>query len=418
MGDALRDFCGIKQERRRLIGDEIQHIPTDYLKVLDSLDKGEFKAILLGNMIADNGKALDRVSEPKAGWDSQGEVTKTMTWENKYNGVTINLVGIDSPNFDKETPNKYPFMIDQSDVDRVSKRPGGKDTIEWWSQIMGVRKAGAVSNRVLTVAEIEQCGGFGPNIWLGSDTTKVYSIDAGFGGDPCIRTWAEFGKNVDDQDVIVFGDQKVIPILLSSKITAEEQIANYAKLDCANLGIHASHVFFDAGMYATLAVQMARILSPEVNAVNFGGTATQRPVDNETYVFDERTRERRLKTCYEHYSRFVTELWFSVRLLVQCRQARKFPRAAAEEFGRREWRYVSNDRYELETKPEYKLRNNGESPNMADSAAICVEGARRLGFEIRNLRANEQREPDEDWLQKEHEKYRRYVKKSELSYKT
>jgi hypothetical protein len=418
MGDALRSFCGIKQERRRLIGDEVQHVPIQYLNVLDSLDKGEFKAVLLGNMIADNGKALDKVSEPKCGWDTQGEITKTSVWENKYNGVTVNLVGLDSPNFDKETPNKYPFMIDQSDVDRVSKRPGGKDSIEWWSQIVGIRKAGAVSNRVLTVAEIEQCGGFGPNIWLGSDTIRVYGIDAGFGGDPCVRTWAEFGRNVDDQEVIVFGDQKVIPILMSSAQTAEEQIANYAKLDCANLGIPASHVYFDAGMYATLAVQMARIMSPEVNAVNFGGTATQRPVDNETYVFDERTRERRLKTCYEHYSRFVTELWFSVRLLTQCRQARKFPREAAEEFGRREWKYVSGDRFELETKDDYKLRFTGESPNHADSLVIVVEGARRLGFEIRNLRESAEPKDEEDWLEREHQKYRRYVKKSELSYKT
>ena len=416
MGMALKNFAGIKQKRRRLVGDELQFLPQDYLKVLDSLDKGDFKAALLGNPIADNGKALDKVSEPKAGWDSLGEVTKTMTWENKYNGITVNLIGIDSPNFDKGTPNWYPYLIDQGDVDRVSRRPGGKDSIEWWSQIMGCRKAGAVSNRVLTVAEIETCDGFKGNIWLGSDTTKVYSIDAGFGGDPCVRTYLEFGKNVDDQDVIVFGDQKVIPILLSSKLTAEEQIANYAKLDCANLGIPASHIYFDAGMYATLAVQMARIISPEVNAVNFGGTATNRPVDNETYVFDERTRERRLKTCYEHYSRFVTELWFSVRLLVQCRQARKFPREAAEEFGRREWEYVSQDRFQIETKDDYKLRNSGESPNHADSLVIAVEGARRLGFEIRNLRESAAPREDDDWLEREHQKYRRYVKKSELKY--
>jgi hypothetical protein len=417
MGDALRDFCGIKQERRRLIGDELQFIPTDYLKVLDSLDKGEFKAILLGNMIAENGKALDKVAEPKCGWSAQGEITKTAVWENKYNGVTINLVGTDSPNFDAATLNRYPYLIDQGDVDRVSKRPGGKDSIEWWSQIMGVRKAGAVSNRVLTVGEIDQYGGFGDNIWLGSATTKVYAIDAGFGGDPCVRTWVEFGKNVEDQDVIVFGDQKVIPILLSSNFTAEEQIANYTKLDCALHGIPYANVFFDAGMYATLVVQMARKLSSEINAVNFGGTATSRPVGNDTYIFDDRLKERRLKTCYEHYSRFVTELWFSVRLLVQCRQARKFPREAAEEFGRREWNYVSQDRYELETKDDYKLRNGGESPNNADSLAIAVEGARRLGFEIKSLRAASDTKPDDDWLGRERDKYRKYVKKTELSYK-
>lgn len=401
MGEALKDFAGIKQKRRRLIGDEMQFIPSEYLKVLDSLDKGDFKAAFLGNMIADNGKALDKVAEPVGGWDSLGEITKTTTWNNKYNGITINLVGIDSPNFDPATKNKYPYLIDESDVDRVSKRPGGRDSIEWWSQIMGVRKAGAVSNRVLTVAEIKEYGGFEKDcVWMDVERTKVYAIDAGFGGDSCVRTWLEFGKDINGGEIIRFGDQRVIPILLSSGLTPEKQIARFAKGDCETLGIPSNHVFFDAGMYATLAVEMAREMSPEVNAVNFGGTATQRPVSNDTFLFDEKVGERRLKTWYEHVSKFVTELWFVVRLIAQCRQAINFPREAAEEFGRREWRYVYGDRYEIESKDDYKLRWGGESPNNADSLVIAVEGARRLGFTIKQLEQTENKS-EVDYFEKE-----------------
>jgi len=406
MGQALRNFAGIKQKRRRILGDEMQYIPTDYLKVLDSLDKGDFKGGLLGNPIADNGKALDRVSEPKCGWSAQGDITKTSVWPNKYNGVTVNLVGIDSPNFDAATPNRYDYMVDQSDVDRVSKRPGGKDSIEWWSQIMGVRKSGAVSNKVLTMSEIREYGGFDGVVWLADDAVKVYSIDAGFGGDPCVRTWLKFGREVGGQDVIEFGDQRVIPILMSSKLTAEEQISHYARAECLTLGIPFANVFFDAGMYATLAVWMSRLLSSEVNAVNFGGTATQRPVSNDTFVFDDKMQQRRLKTCYEAYSKFVTELWFSVRLAAQCRQLKKFPREAAEEFGRRQWEYVSNDRYELEKKDDYKLRYGGESPNNADSLAIGVEGARQRGFQIKAMKPVSESQNEDDFFEKEAKEYR------------
>jgi hypothetical protein len=418
MGMALKNFAGIKQKRRRLVGDELQFLPCEYLKVLDSLDKGDFKAGFLGNPIADNGKALDKVSEPVEGWGSLGEVTKTKTWPNKYIGTTINLVGIDSPNFDKETLNRFDYMVDQGDVDRVSKRPGGRDSLEWWSQIMGVRKGGVVSNRVLTVAEIEGYDGFKDCVWDGAaERVKVYSIDAGFGGDPCVRTWIEFGQTVEGQQVIRFGDQKVIPILLSSPLSPEKQIARYAKSDTSILGIPASHVYFDAGMYATLAVEMARELSPEVNAVNFGGTATERPVSYDTHVYDERLQARRLKTWYEHVSKFVTELWFVVRLLAQCRQARNFPRAAAEEFGRRQWDFVYNDRYELETKDDYKLRYGGESPNFADSLVIAVEGARRLGFSIEQMpEAGAEESRNDDYLEKELQKYQRERKKRSLSY--
>lgn len=409
MGDALKDFCGIKQKRRRLIGDELQFIPSEYLKVLDSLDKGDFKMAGLGNPIADNGKALDKLSEPLGGWSAMADPVKTSVWQNKYNGVTINLVGIDSPNFDAETLNKYPYMVDQSDVDRVSKRPGGKDSIEWWSQIMGVRKSGAISNRVLTVSEIERYGGFESCIWMNNEKTRVYSIDAGFGGDPCVRTWLDFGKNLEGEQIIQFGEQLVIPIVLSSGVSPEKQIARFAKQDCQQLGVPTANVFFDAGMYATLAVEMARELSPQVNAINFGGTATQRPVSADMFLFDDKTKERRHKTWYEHVSKFVTELWFVVRLLAQCRQARKFPLQAAEEFGRREWRYVYNDRYELESKDDYKLRNSGESPNFADSLVIGVEGARRLGFEIKTLRHNEDESDDDDFFESEAREYREAI---------
>ena len=416
-GSALIEFAGIKQVRRRLIGDEMQHIASDYLKVLFAMDDGEFKGAFLGNMIADNGKALDKVAEPENGWGSEGEVKKTTAWRNKYGGMTLNLVGIDSPNLDPETKNMFPGMITQNSIDRAAKLPGAKDSLEWWSVIMGVRKAGAVSNRVLTVAEIERYGGFKECIWEGSARTRVYSIDAGFGGDPCVRTWLEFGLEVNGQDVIQFGDQRVIPILLSAGISAEKQIARFAKIECGNLGIPYEAVFFDAGMYATLAVEMAREMSAAVNAVNFGGTATERPVGNDMMIFDQKTQSRRLKTWREHVSKFVTELHFVVRLLAQCRQLRKFPREAAEEFGKREWNYVYGDRYELEPKDEYKLRNGGESPNYADSLVIGVEGARRLGFSIENTPdPNAPLTGGDDYLERELAKYQKERKSRQLSY--
>jgi hypothetical protein len=380
---------------------------------LDSLDSGDFRAAFLGNPIAENGKALDKVSEPMGGWDSLGEISRTTTWKNKYQGVTINLVGTDSPNFDKETPNRFPGMISQADADRVAARPGGRDSIEWWSQIMGVRKAGAVANHVLTVAEVRGYGGFEEPVWRGQPQ-RLYAIDAGFGGDPCVCTPAEFGELVDGTQAIAFGQQKVIPIFMSSALSPERQIANYTKEDCAHRDIPAANVFFDAGMYATLAVEMARAMSADVNAVNFGGPATDRPVSGDLLAQDSDGHTRHVKTWNEHVSKFVTELWFAVRLSAQCRQLRNFPMAAAEEFGRRIWRYVSRDRYELETKDDYKLRNGGESPNFSDSLAIAVEGARQRGFVIRRAADGAIKKAAPDWLDKQINDYTDFMKGRQL----
>jgi hypothetical protein len=216
---------------------------------------------------------------------------------------------------------------------------------------------------------------------------------------------------------VSFHEQREIPILLSTGVTAEKQIAEFTKNECLALGIPWRNIYFDAGMYATLAVEMAREMSAEINAVNFGGVATDRPVSNDLFVFDDKTQKRRLKTWYEHVSKYVSELWFVVRLAAQCRQLRNFPRTAAEEFGQRMWSYVSQNRYELETKDDYKLRNGGESPNHADSLAIAIEGARRRGFQIAKL-SNPKVDPrkGKDFLEKFATDYEKLLKSKELQH--
>jgi hypothetical protein len=131
---------------------------------------------------------------------------------------------------------------------------------------------------------------------------------------------------------------------------------------------------------------------------------------------DRQTGAKRLKRCDEHYIKFVTELWFSVRLAVMSRQIRELPRDVAEEFYLREWTKEKGDKYELEKKEDTKDRT-GVSPDLGDWLAILIEGARRLGFMIESLPeylgANKL---DDDYLQNELTKYRSGRKKMVLNY--
>ena len=54
----------------------------------------------------------------------------------------------------------------------------------------------------------------------------------------------------------------------------EDQIATFVKGECMRMKIPDEHVYIEAGMRATLAVSFARIMSPRINAINFGGAAT------------------------------------------------------------------------------------------------------------------------------------------------
>ncbi len=391
-----------------------QFMQQSYLDSMANLDKGNFLGCFVGNPIG-NGDPLDRLSEPVGGWDSLGEVTKTTTWQNKFGGTTINFVGIDSPNFDADKPKSYPYLIDQADVDRIGQRYG-KDSALYWSQIMGVRKSGINAHRVLTMEMCNKYGAFDPCVWSGSETVKVFGVDAGYGGDLCVGICAEFGTEVTGITAIKFHEPVVIPVRLSAPEIVEDQIANFVKGECIREGIPDEHVYIEAGMRATLAVSFSRILSPKINAINFGGAATDRPVSNDLFILDERTGQRRHKKSSEHYSKYVTQLWFSVRAAVESSQIRDFPKKVAQEFAMREWYMVHGDRYELETKIECKERM-GESPNFADAAAVAMEGALRLGFLIESLRVEDPRSPQQDqWLEKEMKLDRTKRQKYQLTY--
>lgn len=409
----LEKYVGIKQRRRRLLGDEMQFMHEEYLTVLSNLDKPslDFKGVFVGNHLGQ--KALDRVAEPVEGWDAHPISNKTETFRNKYGGITINLIGTDSPNYDfpDNEPSRFPYLIDRADEEVVAKRYG-RNSLQYCSQILGVRKAGLNAHRVLTREMCVRFEAFRKCIWKGDDTTKVFGLDAAYGGDRAVGGHIEFGPEHSGQIVIKVFPPEVIPV---STTVPEEELATWSKRYCDLHEIPGANVFFDAGMRATLATWMSKTISVDVNAVNFGGNPTPRPVSNDDFVFDEKLQEKRLKRCDEAYSKFVTELWFSVRMAVESRQITELPDEVAEEFYMREWTYVKGDKYELETKEETKKRM-GCSPDYADWCAIAVEGARRLGFVIERMRDGSEQKEDDKWLEREVAKHQRFLKKHELHY--
>jgi hypothetical protein len=177
---------------------------------------------------------------------------------------------------------------------------------------------------------------------------------------------------------------------------SEDQIADYVRMECEQAGIPPDCVFFDATGRGSLGTAFARLWSADVNPVEFGGNPTTRPVSQDIFTIDEKTKIRRLKLCTEQYSKFVTELWFSVRYTIESDQLRNLPADVMEEGCQREWKIVRGDRIEIETKSEMKERT-GRSPDLFDWLATAIEGARRKGFMISKL-ANEQVGNNAGWM--------------------
>lgn len=392
-------WVGIKQKRRRVLADETQFYASPFLSTFANLDKGDFKAVLIGNPKGE-GDPLDKVGEPKDGWGSEGEITKTTTWKNKWGGTTIQLYGPDSPAI--RHPGKYEYLTDQDDIDRIIQRYG-KESAEYWMQGVGIRPQGMSARRVITREMVREFGGKEPVVWGTKPTTKVYAIDASYGGDRCVGGSIEFGLDINNVQVIAFNEPVIIPIRLYPKsvpederLLPEDQIAVFAKVDCGRQSILPQNLFYDATGKGSLGTAFARHGFAAVNPMEFGGKPTTRPVCADEFILDPKTKQRRLKRADEHYSKLVTELYYSCRFALECRQIRQLPESVEDEWAAREWTTVWGYKKELEPKDKCKERL-GRSPDFGDWAVIAVEGARRLGFVISKMESSDSQGADDGW---------------------
>ncbi len=426
----LGDFAGVKNKRVRLIADELHLLPRVFVDAISNLDKNpDFKAAGLGNP-KDTTDALGVMCEPEGamgGWDGGIDQTAgTKTWKTRRpQGICIQLPGSDSPNLDGKLG--VP-LISQEDINRDVAFYG---TDSLWVTMMdeGKMPRGQGSRRVLTRNMCFKNKAMEEPIWRDSKRIRIACLDAaykGVGGDRCVYAEMEFGSEADTvsddknrvvevlvnqnqivpitRPIIALLKTEVIPINAQSKEEAEDQIANYVREHCEASGIPADKFYYDAGMRTGLVSAFNRIWSGNTVPIDCGGNASDRPVSEKIEAL-----------CKDYYFNFVTEMWYSVRHIVEASQFRGMTEDVLMEFCQREWGIVGKNKIQVEPKDDMKLKT-GRSPDLADTIAIGIEGARRLGFVIRNL--GKQAEPDarEDWMKLARNRAREINKKTELNY--
>jgi len=310
----------------------------------------------------------------------------------------VALDGRDSPNNDFPGEKaKFPYLIGPKKLLAVAASVG-RDHPLWRMQCVGKPSPGLEKMKVITRQLCEQNQAFDDVIWKGTGTTQIAGLDAaygGVGGDRCVLTRGEFGRDVDGVTVLRVFPPVMVPINLRNLEPPDRQIAKFVMQYCVGYNIPPENFFFDGR--STLAVVLAQVWSTQVNVVDFGGSASQRPVSLDEYIWDGEVKSRRLKRCDEHYSKFVTELWFSVVYVILSRQMRGLPKEVAAEGYKRIWRYTKGNRIEVESKVEMKERTN-QSPDLFDSLVTMVEGARRRGFQISKLANQEDESANLEWL--------------------
>ena len=412
----LGRYIGIHNERVIFIGDEFQLMQLSLIEAIPNLLNNKFfKAVFLGNPLA-QGDPLDYVSEPKVGWASVGIPKKTIVWPTRYmKGICLNLPGLDSPNFDypADKPDQFPYMVGRRKVEQI-KDSYGEESQQFCSQILGVRVAGLNARKVVTREICDKYGAFDKPVWYDTARTQIYAIDAAYGnigGDRCMRMICEFGKDITGASIFNVVSYRSLPVSALSPTPPDDQIAEFAKTECESFGIPPENVFFDGR--TLLASAFARLWSTKINPVDFGGPVTARPVAAEMMV-DSETGQRRPKRCDEHYSKFVTELWFSVRYAIESGQFRGMTDEILQDGMPREWKTTNGNRVEIESKIDTKKRT-GKSPDIFDALVTAMEGARRRGFIITKLgKDNQQNEAPSKWFSNLHKKSEQLNKSRQL----
>lgn len=410
----IGSFVGIKNKWVFLVADECSLMDISYLRATSNLDKNErFFFVPIANPVNGEHTPMGQACEPESGWASMKDITKTTVWATKFaKGRCINFVGTDSPNFD-EGGVYYPFLIDQERIDSTLKFYGPHSS-EYSAMCLGVMRPGEDSQRVLTKQLCEIHKAFTKAEWKGVKRTKIYAVDAAYGGDRCVGGWIEFGEDPDGRWLVRVNTPHVIKIGMKRGAEPEDEIAAHVQAECLAEGIPVENVFYDSTGRGTLGAAFARVFGSIIPVpVEFGGRPSSRPVRLDLFVRDK-SGEKRLKRCDEEYGKRVTEFWFAVRWLVESEQLRELPDSVAREFYMREWGYVAGNKRDVEPKDKTKQRI-GRSPDEADWLATAVEGARQRGLQIAKLGAAKFTESSgTSWLAELNERHRKLIQAMRL----
>lgn len=412
----LGKYMGIKQKIMRLLADEAQFMGPSFLSAFSNLDGNpDFRACICGNPseILD---PLGKAAEPRDGWGSHLMPTKTDVWETKFmGGRCVNLIGTDSPNFDfpEDEPTRYKYLIGRETIaNTLSFFP--KDSIEYLSQCVGAMKIGLLARRVITRDLCRNHKALEEVVWMGTPLTKIFALDAAYGGDRCIGGHIEWGLDVNSHMILNIVPPEIVPVMPKAGMEVEDVIAEWVRDYCEQNQIDAENVFHDSTGRGSLGTALARAWSAQCNPVEFGGEPTDRQVSLDMYVIDPNTGKRRLVLCSEYYSKFVTELWFSVRYAIEAEQVRGLTEEVMDEGCMREWGYWKGKK-RLESKEEMKVRA-ARSPDLFDWLSIAVEGARRRGFQISKLASADEEPKNRDWMEDLQRKQRELRARRRLNY--
>lgn len=364
MKKAMEKIQGIHCRRILIIIDEATGTQPAVWEVCANLSSGakRFQILAIGNPDSQfDPHGLH--CEPKAGWNSI--TVDSDEWETK-DGICIHFDGVKSPNVTEgKTKWEYLITIDQIET---NKKKFGENSTTFWKYSRGFWCPEGSSQMVLTA---QTCAKYCVQTDEPFHTTSqiIGAVDPAFEGDRCAVKFAKVGDRTDGTKFLKFFKTVIIRPQATSKEPVTYQISNGIIKACEDVGCLPHHFACDTtGNGIAVADALARDWSSSIIRVLFNSAASDIPLSN----LDTRSAKDVCKNK-------VTELWFAFRSYVEADLIRGMDPDTINEFCKRKL-FSDGVRSFVEPKKEMKARLQGESPDLADAAALVVEVARKLGF--------------------------------------
>lgn len=384
-----------------LICDEIAEFPSNaLLDLLDNLTANNNLIVLDGCNFKNVDGLEGDLCRPEGRDYSDLDIDEDHDWASNYKSWTFRYDGHQSPNV--LTGKKVSRHLLTEPVRQDMEDTHGLKGPKYLEQIRSFPNSAISDYFIITKSKVRAACGYDEWVWAKNDVVRYAFCDPGFGGDPCrigvfgvgtariesmdgaqhdVRVFCPLSQieniklvtdlSMDKEWEQLFGEflSPQYMMTIGSSITIEQQIVAACYQFCKQHNVPIKNFGYDGSMRAGIVHEMVAMLGGSVQSVDFGGEPTDRPCLGG------------MKTAKEQYFNFVSEMYFEMAVTMTSRQFRggDLIPAAITQLCRRPWKERLN-RKQVQPKGEYKLANQGNSPNDADVLVGAHELARRDGF--------------------------------------
>jgi len=312
------------------------------------------------------------------GWDTPG-LDQLESWPTKGGGICMYFDGEKSPNLQVEGPPPFPLLTTRESINDIIADEGGTDGPSYWRWIRAFPKKGDIQDKVLTSELLIAYGATEEVVWRGDGWTTLAGLDLGFrkDGDPSVADFGRLGFDYEGRKVLsVEADAVTLVPKMSDPGPHEDKIARRFLEECQKRQCHsvALDISGDGGITALSIRKLSTELKFELEIVpvSFSGAAS-----DDIYDIAGVKKEGRFA-----FDRRVSELWYSLRLIVQDRSIRGMVlnSKAVNELCQRRVIQDEKKRWVVEKKEDMKKRSK-RSPDNGDARVLLVYNARKKGLE-------------------------------------